>query len=71
MAEKTVTVKIEGMSCDHCVYAVQSALEESDGISGVTVSLDEETAIVTYDPDWISTEKITDIIEEEGYATSF
>lgn len=33
------TIKIKGMSCQHCVRAVKKALEEIDGISDVTVDL--------------------------------
>jgi copper chaperone len=33
------TVKIKGMSCQHCVKAVKKALEEIDGISDVTIDL--------------------------------
>ncbi|MGA2401180.1 MAG: heavy metal-associated domain-containing protein [Syntrophobacteraceae bacterium] len=33
------TVRIKGMSCQHCVKAVKKALEEIEGISGVAVDL--------------------------------
>jgi copper chaperone len=33
------TVKIKGMSCQHCVKAVKKALEEIDGVSNVTIDL--------------------------------
>ena len=33
------TIKVKGMSCQHCVQAVTKALEEIDGISGVKVDL--------------------------------
>ncbi len=33
------TIKIKGMSCQHCVRAVKKALEEIDGISDVEVDL--------------------------------
>lgn len=40
------TVKIEGMMCMHCVKAVEKALRAVDGVSGVTVSLEEKQAVV-------------------------
>lgn len=70
MDEKTITVKIEGMTCNHCVHAVQSALEEIDGISKAVVSLEKKSAVVSCDPDRITTDQIVDIIEEEGYSPS-
>jgi copper chaperone len=33
------TVKIKGMSCDHCVMAVTKALNEINGIQDVKVDL--------------------------------
>ena len=33
------TVKIKGMSCQHCVKAVKNTLEEIDGIANVGVDL--------------------------------
>ena len=32
-------VKIKGMSCQHCVKTVKTALEEIDGIANVAVDL--------------------------------
>ncbi len=70
MAQKSITIQIEGMTCGHCVHAVQSAIEELDGVSQAEVSLEDKSAVVTYDPDWIDTDEIADIIEEEGYSAS-
>lgn len=33
------TLKIKGMSCQHCVKSVQKTLEEIDGIAQVAVDL--------------------------------
>ena len=41
------TVKINGMSCQHCVASTKKALEGIDGISNVQVNLDNGEA--TYD----------------------
>ncbi|MHC1727462.1 MAG: heavy-metal-associated domain-containing protein [Syntrophobacteraceae bacterium] len=38
------TVKVKGMSCQHCVKAVKKALEEIDGISNVSISLEKGEA---------------------------
>jgi copper chaperone len=35
----TTTIKVKGMSCQHCVQAVTKALQEIDGVSGVKVDL--------------------------------
>ena len=41
------TVKIKGMSCNHCVMAVTRALNEIDGVKDVKVDLAKGEA--TYD----------------------
>jgi copper chaperone len=41
------TIKIKGMSCNHCVMAVTKALQEIDGISNVKVDL--QNAETTFD----------------------
>ena len=38
------TIKIKGMSCQHCVMAVTKALTGIDGITNVKVSLEKEEA---------------------------
>lgn len=43
------TVKIKGMSCQHCVQSTRNVLESLPGISNVTVDLDKNEA--SYDGD--------------------
>ncbi|MGA2333196.1 MAG: cation transporter [Syntrophales bacterium] len=38
------TVKIKGMTCNHCVMAVTNALKEIDGITNVKVDLQKAEA---------------------------
>ena len=38
------TIKIKGMSCNHCVMATTKALNEVDGISNVRVDLEKGEA---------------------------
>jgi copper ion binding protein len=64
MAE-TITFDVTGMSCDHCVQSVTKAVKDVAGVANVTVSLDENSAIVVGDA--IDTAKVIQAIEEEGY----
>ena len=60
-----MTLKIDGMSCGHCVRAVRSALE---GIDGVAVErVDIGSAAVSYDPARARPEAIVDAVADEGY----
>jgi copper chaperone len=38
------TIKISGMSCEHCVKAVTKALMDVDGIENISVSLEKGEA---------------------------
>jgi len=37
--ESLIRIKVEGMSCNHCVSAVKRALEESSGVEKAEVNL--------------------------------
>ena len=57
-------LKIEGMSCEHCVRAVSEALEGVAGVATVDVNLDRGEAIVSGAAD---PSALIEAVEEEGY----
>ena len=62
-----VTLKIEGMSCEHCANAVTLAIAGIDGISELAVDLRAGTASFNYNPAIVPLETIKAAITEEGY----
>ncbi|MDO7906793.1 copper ion binding protein [Paenibacillus sp. JX-17] len=62
---KNVTLQVEGMSCNHCVNAVEGALKNI-GASG-KVDLPSKTVAVEYDEAKLQLESIKEAIEEQGY----
>ena len=60
-----MTVKIQGMMCEHCVQAVKTALEELDGVSA-EVTLKDGTAVLTSEGE-INAARVRAVIEGEGY----
>ena len=46
-AEETVTIRIEGMMCEHCENAVKKALEAVPGVACAEASHEKGVAIVT------------------------
>lgn len=60
-----MTLKIEGMSCGHCVGAVRRALDSVPGVQVEDVAVGE--ARIAFDPAATSTAAITEAIEDEGY----
>jgi Cu+-exporting ATPase len=65
--EKTVTIKIAGMSCASCVKTIETAIGKLPGIKSVSVNLATESARLTYDPSKTSLNDIENAIEEAGY----
>jgi copper chaperone len=63
MAE--TTIKIEGMSCQHCIMAVKKALGGIPAILQSDVQIG--SAMVKYDESKIKKEDIESKIEEAGY----
>jgi copper chaperone len=59
------TLRIEGMSCQHCVRAVEHALKQLPKVAVHTVEIGHAT--ITYDPARIDRQRIKAAIESEGY----
>jgi copper ion binding protein len=59
-------LKIEGMSCEHCVRHVKEALEGIGGVKSATVSLRENSADVDHD-EKVSPAMMGQAVEEAGY----
>ncbi|MGE6489372.1 copper chaperone CopZ [Paenisporosarcina sp. NPDC076898] len=62
-----VTLKVEGMSCGHCVKAIESSVTEISGVDNVQVHLENGTVDVEFNKDVVEVEQITNTIEEQGY----
>jgi len=62
---KTI-LRIEGMSCAHCVQHVKEALEEVAGVQFAEVNLSGKTAEVEH-ADNVSLATLKAVVEEEGY----
>ena len=61
------TLKVTGMSCNHCVNAVNNALGALAGVADVAVSLQDGAVSFNYDPALAPLEAITAAITEEGF----
>ena len=58
-------LKVNGMSCEHCVKRVKAAAESVDGVSSVSVNLDSGT--VKYSAEKDVTKEVIEKIKEAGY----
>lgn len=63
---KTIELNVTGMTCDHCVHAVTTALQDLPGVAKAVVSLDDKLAKVDVEGEADVAAMIA-AIEEEGY----
>ena len=61
-----ITLKIEGMMCQHCQKHVHDALAKMDGVENVEVSLEKNSAEVTANKK-ISLDDFAKVISDAGY----
>ena len=59
------TIKVEGMSCQHCVSAIEGALGKA-GAEG-KVDLGAGTVAVRFEPARLDLARIKSVIEDQGY----
>jgi copper chaperone len=62
---QTVTLKVEGMSCGHCVNSVEGVVKKL-GASG-KVDLSGGSVTVDFDESKVSLDAIKVAIEDQGY----
>jgi copper chaperone CopZ len=60
-----VTLQVEGMSCGHCVKAVQQAVAGVDGAVAEQVAIG--TATITFDPTRTTVGALIDAVSDAGY----
>ncbi|HLR15941.1 MAG TPA: copper chaperone CopZ [Bacillota bacterium] len=62
-----VTIQVKGMSCEHCVQAVEGSVGDLPGVITTKVHLDPGTVDVTFDTQKVTIEEIKKEIEDQGY----
>ena len=67
---KTLTLKLEGMSCASCVRRIEQVLENAGGVLQANVNLATEKASVTYNPDQVEAQDLIKIVVKAGYQAS-
>ncbi|KKI93422.1 copper resistance protein CopZ [Bacillus sp. SA1-12] len=62
-----ILLKVEGMSCNHCVNAIEGSVGKLQGVSNVKVDLGQGTVEVNYDVSKVTEKEMKDTIEDQGY----
>ncbi len=62
----TTTIAVDGMTCGHCVNAIQTEVGKLDGVTDVSVDLTtgQVTIVADATPD---AEALREAVEEAGY----
>lgn len=62
----TITLNVDGMTCQNCVRHVREALANVPGVQSADVSLEDKRAVVTTDGT-VQAQKLVEAVDEEGY----
>jgi len=60
-----VTLNVSGMSCGHCVKAVEGSVGELQGVKKVSVILDKGQVDVEFDANVVSLSTIKETIDDQ------
>ena len=60
-----IAIKIDGMTCGHCVSRVQKALARVEGVHVDQVEIG--SARVSYEPSQVSPQRIREAVEDAGF----
>jgi len=61
------TLKVQGMTCNHCVMRVAKAIKSIPGVQDAQVDLQKAQAVITYDDAKVSPEKFSAAVLDAGY----
>jgi copper ion binding protein len=67
MAQASVQLKVEGMTCQGCVRSVEKKLSGLKGVESVNVDLSGGKAAVTFDDSQIQPSQLIGAIEQIGF----
>lgn len=67
LAISTITLQVNGMSCEGCETTIKSSLEQLEGVQQATASHIDSTTIVVFDTTQVSIDLISEKIGEVGY----
>jgi copper chaperone len=62
-----ITLNVEGMSCGHCVKAVESSVGALNGVSSVKVDLEGKKVDIEFNQADVTIDKIKEAIDDQGY----
>ncbi|KGR78229.1 copper chaperone CopZ [Ureibacillus manganicus] len=64
---ENVTLNVQGMSCGHCVKAIEGSVGTLEGVNEVKVNLEAAQVEVSFNESQVSVDKIKETIDDQGY----
>lgn len=64
----TATLRVDGMTCEHCARTVRQALEGVVGVRSARVDLGQGRAVVEYDEAETAPRQLVGAVMDEGYS---
>ncbi|TKC18334.1 copper chaperone CopZ [Robertmurraya kyonggiensis] len=64
---KKIELDVNGMSCGHCVKAIEGRVGALSGVKDVVVDIANGNVSVEFNSDVVSLHKIKETIENQGY----
>lgn len=62
-----VKLQVSGMSCGHCVNAIEGSVGKLSGVHNVNVNLASGTVEIEFESSVITLEAIKEEIDDQGY----
>ncbi|MEH6939099.1 copper chaperone CopZ [Bacillus sp. JJ664] len=64
---ENTTLHVEGMSCGHCINAIEGSVGKLNGVKQVKVNLESSTVNVEFNHNEVTLATIKETIDEQGY----
>lgn len=69
-ATRNVTFEVKGWTCGSCASATRIALKKLDGVTDVSTDVAKSEAVVTYDENKVTAQKMIEAVGKIGYKAS-
>jgi copper chaperone CopZ len=66
-ANRTVTLRVRGMTCGGCATSVEKALKATEGVMDARVSFERGKAVIKYDAQKVTVDKLRMVIQSTGF----
>ncbi|XP_063490747.1 copper-transporting ATPase 1 isoform X4 [Symphalangus syndactylus] len=67
MGVNSVTISVEGMTCNSCVWTIEQQIGKVNGVHHIKVSLEEKNATIIYDPKLQTPKTLQEAIDDMGF----